>query len=114
MVDVCGWRVCILLGLLSYDETLNPTSPSAAYKVAHTLQHADEVTAVCMHPVSDYAASASLDRTWALHDTRTGQTLAHYTDPEAGAPRYHTLYSSSSYFYIALIIIVFVFVFRVY
>jgi pre-mRNA-processing factor 19 len=34
---------------------------------------------VSLHPCGEYFATASLDRSWALHDIRSGRTLAHVT-----------------------------------
>ncbi|KAF9298458.1 Pre-mRNA-processing factor 19 [Linnemannia elongata] len=46
------------------------------YSTAHTLSgHSAEVTGLCVHPTKDYAATASMDSTWAFHDLETGSTL---------------------------------------
>lgn len=46
------------------------------YSAAHTLSgHSAEVTGLCVHPTKDYAATASMDSTWAFHDLETGSTV---------------------------------------
>lgn len=61
------------------------------YKAAHTFAvHKADVTGIAIHPLSDFVASASADRSWALHDVRAGTTLHRFVDtaPQGG---YHSV-----------------------
>lgn len=72
----------------SADKTASSWVPEGGrkkgWKAGHTFRHAGEVTSVSIHPVGDYIGTASLDRTWALQDIRTGVTLASFSHPDAG------------------------------
>lgn len=59
-----------------------PSSPKASYtEVASLSVHASDVTALAIQATGHYFASASKDKTWALHDASSGQCLAHVVDP---------------------------------
>jgi len=72
----------------SADKTASSWVPEGGrkkgWKLGHTFRHTGEVHSVSIHPVGDYIGTASQDRTWALHDVRTGSTLASFVHPDAG------------------------------
>jgi pre-mRNA-processing factor 19 len=50
----------------------------AAYKCSYVSKvHTDTVTGVSIHPVDDYFATGSLDKSWAIHDMNVGRCLLH-------------------------------------
>jgi len=52
----------------------------------HTIKHhTGEISALSMHPFSQYVVSISLDRTWALHDLESGKTLVQGREPDEAA-----------------------------
>lgn len=62
------------------------------YKAAHTFSsHKAEVIGISVHPLKEYFTSASVDRSWALHDLASGQTIHRFADaaPQGG---YHSIH----------------------
>lgn len=54
------------------------------YKAAATFSaHKGEVVGLSVHPLKDYFASASTDRSWALHDLNAGQCIHRFVDVAA-------------------------------
>jgi len=53
----------------------------SGYQTAHVVKtHTDEVVGISLHATNDYFATASLDRSWAFHDIRTGACLVRIAD----------------------------------
>lgn len=60
------------------------TSP---YTCLHTIhKHRAEVTDLSIHPLGDYLLTASLDKSWAIHDFATGRCVRHMKDLESAFP----------------------------
>jgi pre-mRNA-processing factor 19 len=57
----------------------------AAYTCAHTIRkHKGEVTDLSVHPLGDFFLTASLDKSWAIHDLMTGRCVRHMEDLSSG------------------------------
>jgi|EP00927_Polykrikos_kofoidii_P067037 pre-mRNA-processing factor 19 len=57
------------------------TNWKAPYTCAHVVRrHKAEVVDLSVHPLGDFMLTASLDRSWALHDLATGRCVRHVTD----------------------------------
>jgi len=72
----------------SADKTAKVWSSSAAggYQCGHTLKaHTGGITGMSLHALEDYLVTASSDGSWAFHDIKTGNCLAHITHPESQA-----------------------------
>jgi pre-mRNA-processing factor 19 len=63
----------------------DPTNWRAAYTTAHTIRkHKAEVTDLSIHPLGDFFLTASMDKSWAIHDLMTGKCVKHMQDLTAG------------------------------
>jgi len=55
------------------------------YSCAHVIKkHSAEVTDLSIHPLGDFFLTASLDKSWALHDFMTGKCVRHLQEQESG------------------------------
>lgn len=53
----------------------------APYTCAHVIRkHKAEVTDLSIHPLGDYFLTASLDKSWAMHELETGRCVRHMQD----------------------------------
>lgn len=61
----------------SQDKTAKVWAKSGAgYRATFTANHQNDVSAASLHPTGDYWVSASLDKSWAVHDLQGESTLA--------------------------------------
>lgn len=57
----------------------------APYSCAHVVKkHSAEVTDLSIHPLGDFFLTASLDKSWALHDFSTGRCVRHVQEQQSG------------------------------
>merc|ERR1712032_1155483 len=57
----------------------------APYSCAHVVRrHSAEVTDVSIHPLGDFFLTASLDKSWALHDFSQGRCVRHVQELGSG------------------------------
>ncbi|CAE8591828.1 unnamed protein product [Polarella glacialis] len=64
----------------------------SAYTCAHTIRkHTAEISSLSIHPLGEYLLTASLDKSWAIHDFNTGRCVRHVKDLASGYPcmRFH-------------------------
>lgn len=55
------------------------------YTCAHQVRkHRGEVSDLSLHPLGDYFSTASLDKSWALHDLNVGRVIRHVQDLGSG------------------------------
>eukprot|EP00438_Fugacium_kawagutii_P030340 Skav223223 [mRNA] locus=scaffold2231:133882:138294:+ [translate_table: standard] len=60
---------------------------TSQYNCLHTIhKHRAEVTDLSIHPLGDYLLTASLDKSWAIHDFATGRCVRHMKDLESAFP----------------------------
>ncbi|CAK9001300.1 Pre-mRNA-processing factor 19 (Neuronal differentiation-related gene protein) (PRP19/PSO4 homolog) (RING-type E3 ubiquitin transferase PRP19) [Durusdinium trenchii] len=65
----------------------SPTDWSSQYNCLHTIRkHRLDVTDLSIHPLGDYLLTASLDKSWAIHDFATGRCVRHMKDLESAFP----------------------------
>lgn len=61
----------------------------APYTCAHVVRkHKAEVTDLSIHPLGDYFATSSMDKSWAIHEMETGRCVKHIQDLASG---YHCM-----------------------
>jgi len=63
------------------------TDWSSQYNCLHTIRkHSAEVTDLSIHPLGDYFLTASLDKSWAIHDFHSGRCIRHMQDLDSAYP----------------------------
>mmetsp|Transcript_27817 Transcript_27817/g.62625 ORF Transcript_27817/g.62625 Transcript_27817/m.62625 type:complete len:499 (+) Transcript_27817:124-1620(+) len=67
--------------------TCSASDWSSQYSCLHTIQkHSAEVTDLSIHPLGDYLLTASLDKSWAIHDFGSGRCVRHMQALESAYP----------------------------
>jgi len=65
----------------------SPTDWMSQYNCLHTIhKHRAAVTDLSIHPLGDYLLTASLDKSWAIHDFASGRCVRHMKDLESAFP----------------------------
>jgi pre-mRNA-processing factor 19 len=59
------------------------SSQDSGDKPRHTISlHSGEIVSLSLHATNEYIVSASADRTWAIHNIETGQSLLQVSEPD--------------------------------